>query len=81
MGDPADNRFKKMGSEYVQNGLRWLEIKDRYTEVCIACCFRPDGGRCNTCPVRESFLSKSKIYKDEWSETDKKFIESERDLL
>ena len=81
MGNQADNRFQKIGSEYVQNALKWPEIRDRYTEVCIACCVRPDGGNCEHCPVRESFLSKAKIYKDEWSEKDKKFIEAERDLL
>ena len=78
----VDHKFERIGVTRQYDANNFVQAKHDYMRSCELCCTRGIGGalKCSTCPIRGAFLDNSNIFWNKLSDTDKAFVQEERDL-
>ena len=74
-------RFCEMGVELQMNSNSYWQAKKRFCNSCILCADKPNRPECRVCPVREAFLTNVEIFDKKIPDSERNFIQAERELL
>lgn len=78
----SDRKFERIGVTRQYDANNFVQAKHDFMRSCELCCTTGVGGamKCASCPIRSAFLDNGNIFWNKLSDTDKAFVQEERDL-